>query len=224
MAGSDSRYFTRAAGTPTNMTANDLMQPALNFRREPQVENCFDPFIGGGIIDPLALWALDRLIKGREIRQIMFFLDWMPSSQVGKKDSNTSLKKCVEYCEDYWNTDPAEMQGKTWKKTQEDADMTFSFLMWSPWSRKLLSEGHCLPVNSLWGVRTFTTKSPATGFLLSARDTIILPIIRQTEAKTIYVCHAWLRDERLIRDLPDATTYLNHPSTGAKWLMKKTVK
>lgn len=206
------------------MTTNDLMQLALNFRREPQVKNCFEPFKGGSIIDPLALWALEHRIQGKEIREIILLLDWLPSMQVGKKDANTySQKECVNYCEDYWNTDPAEMQEKTWNKTQEDADMTFSFLMWSPWSRKLLSEGHCLPVNSLWGVRTFTSKSPMTSLRLSARDQIILPIIRQTEAKTIYVCHNWLRDKQLTLHLPGAT-YLNHPSTGADWLIKKTVK
>jgi hypothetical protein len=189
------------------MTSDDLTELALNFRREPQVKTHFNPFACGGIIDPVAKWALDCLIKEKEIRQLVFLLDWLPSDQVGKKDSNTSLKKCTQYCELHWNNDPAKIS---------EADTTFSMLMWSPWSRDLLKAGHCLPMNSLWGVRTFSN-DPMASLIYSAKNEIMMPIIKRTKAENIYVCHSSLRE---YLTLPNVTN-LYHPSTGAPWLMMK---
>lgn len=121
------------------------------------------------------------------------------------------MKQAVKYCQDHWINDPSVM-----------LNPTLSLLMWAPWSRRLLAEGHCLPVNSLWGVRNFVKVGDGTWnhLLFRARDTIMRPLIDRTGAKEIYACHAnlrWLHDS-----LPNVT-YLYHPATIVHWLTKKLV-
>jgi hypothetical protein len=199
------------------MTELELEEFGLKFRCKPDiwtepVERYFDKFLCGGIIDPVAKWALNYLIKDSEIRQIMFLLDWLPSSQVEQKGSNTSVKQAVKYCQDHWINDPSVMY-----------DPTLSLLMWAPWSRSLLAAGYCLPVNTLWGVRKFKEVDDRTWkhILFTARDTIMRPIMDWTGAKEIYACHANLR--WLQETLPSNVTYLYHPAKTVEWLTKRLV-
>ena len=109
------------------------------------------------------------------------------------------MKQAVKYCQDHWINDPSVM-----------FDLTLSLLMWAPWSRRLLAEGHCLPVNSLWGVRIFVKVGYGTWdhLLFRARDTIMRPLVDRTGAKEIYGYHANLR---WLHDAFPNVTYLSTP-------------
>jgi hypothetical protein len=99
-------------------------------------------------------------------------------------------------------------------------------LFWAPWSRKLLQAGHCLSLNPLWGLRGSDQDIPAHLYT-SARAHIVRPLIRETGAETIYLCHGnvWWYMRDLERDFPDRTLVnLNHPSRAINWMRKTTQK
>jgi hypothetical protein len=204
---------------PEPLTRAYLGELATNFRNDkeaPKLKDYLKPYGCDGIIDPLTLWGQEYLIQDREIRQLMFLLDWRPSSEVGK--NRESLKQSLQYCQTCWDNEPSLIP-------EDDRSSTFSFMMWSPWSRALLQAGHCLPVNVLWGIRTFTGNNEVSHLLLSARDYIIQPLITRTQAKTIYCCHAQMREAFKYLKLPTGATvtHLYHPATGYDWLRRKLV-
>jgi len=191
---------------------DDFIKYRPDLDHEP-IGNYFKPFQHGGVTDPVATWALRHLIVKNEIQEIMFLLDWLPKRQIDekKKSYDRSVDQEVKYCKEHW-------------ENTEKFDSTLSMLMWAPWSRDLLAAHHCLPVNSLWGIRTTKVDEAVNTWehlLTAARETIIKPIIARTGAKKIYACHAnlrWLQD-----DLPKNVMYLYHPAKFFEWMIKKPV-
>ena len=180
-------------------------RPASYYFEEFKNGGPTDPIVA--TTDPVAKWGLKHLIRHREIRQIILLLDWLPHAQIGQeKDTVTSA---MQYCQDCWDKDPSVKY-----------DSTLSLLMWAPWSRDLLLAGHCLPINTLWGIR----KSEDLDYehlIITTTKKIIRPIITSTNAKEIYACHEQLR-WLYTHQIPNVS-YLYHPSNVIEWMTKKPV-
>jgi hypothetical protein len=78
-------------------------------------------------------------------------------------------------------------------------------------------------LNPLWGLRKLSKDIPADLYI-SAMVHIVRPLIRETGAQTIYLCHSnlWWYMRNLELDFPDRTfVNLNHPSRQyLNWMMK----
>ena len=190
-----------------------LQKKGDDFRSDVWVPRFFNPFACQGTTDPLALFG-ETLLQG-QVKELIFLLDWLPRNQVGSLGSVKSIKQSVKYCEDHWEKDPSLIP---------DADATLAPLFLGRPGAGNAQAGRCLPLNPLWGLRGFDQDIPADLYT-SAMAHIVRPLIRETGAKTIYLCHGnlWWYMRDLERDFPDRTLVnLNHPSRAINWMRKTT--